>query len=189
MDRLTCKGTDGEVRYQEKTHIRFKDENGNLVGDVIEALYREEQDDFVVQGGRKAGSYTWDEVEEVDEDGNILYDYPEDATFCLTPLSCFGLALVDSHITEDDVCDICDDRNFRNAYDILEKWFKENGYVTDSEGNTNSVENPEKPKDLFCKVVNVFYPNSTPDQRDVAWDLFVMNMDKQGNLKADEKED
>ena len=179
---------DGTLTYQEMTFIKFKDEDGNLVGDVIKALYRETEDDFVVPDGVNAGSYTWDEVEEVKENGEPYEEIPEDATFCLTPKSCFAISLGDSHIASDGF-ELVDDRNFEKAYMVLEKWFTENGYITLEYGKTKEVENPAKPKDLFCKVVKVFYPESTEDQRDVAWELFVYNMDFQGNLKKEDNEE
>ena len=189
-DTMYCNNPDVSQTYQEMTFIKFKDEEGNLVGDVIKALYRETDDDFVILDGPKAGSYTWEEVEEVKENGEPYEEIPEDARFCLTPKSCFAISLGDSHITCDGF-ELVDDRNFENAYMTLEKWFRDNGYITGDDGKTKDVDNPIKPKDLFCKVVRVFYPESTEDQRDVAWELFVYNMDFQGNLKpeSDEEED
>ena len=172
----------------EATFVRLKDNEGNLSEEVLKAQYNDDTEDFIVYFGDGTNrTLGWDDLEECREDGTLFDEIPEDATFCLTPLSCFAEALADAHIVE-CAWEECEDKNFRNAYYILEEWFRSNGYIVDASGNAKECINPEPPKDLFVKVVNVFYPDASSDQKDVAWEMFIKHMDFQGNLGPEDDE-
>ena len=68
--------------------------------------------------------------------------------------------------------------------DVKKEW-----YIVDASGNARECSNPEHPKDLFIKVVNVFYPDASPDQKDVAWKMFIKHTDFQGNLVPKDDEE
>lgn len=173
----------------EATFVRLKDNEGNLSEEVLKAQYNDDTENFIVyfdDGTNR--TLDWDDLEECREDGTLFEEIPEDATFSLTPLSCFAEALADAHIVG-CAWEECKDKNFRNAYYILEEWFRSNGYIVDASGNKRECSNPETPKDLFMKVVSVFYPDSSGDQKDVAWEMFNKHMKFQGNLYPEEDEE
>jgi hypothetical protein len=166
----------------DKSYVRLKDKDGNLQKEVLKAEYDDDTETFTVHLNDKSCVVLgWDDLEECHEDGTLFEHIPDDAIFHLSPLSCFAMALGDSHIIDDTWKEVYD-KNFRNAYMVLEEWFRDNGYIIDDSGNTKECDNPEKPKYLFCKVVNVFYPDSTADQRDVAWEMFEYHMKFQGYM-------
>ena len=169
--------------------VRLKDNEGNLSEEVLKAQYNDDTEDFIVYFGDGTNrTLGLDDLEECSEDGTLFEEIPEDATFRLTPLSCFAEALADAHIVE-CAWEECEDKNFRNAYYILEEWFRSNGYIVDASGNARECSNSEQPKNLFIKVVNVFYPDASSDQKDIAWEMFIKHMNFQGNLGHEDDEE
>lgn len=164
----------------EKTFVKFKEGDGT----VHEALYDEYIDAYFVKGKE----YTFEEVIECLDDGTPFDDIPDDAVFTLTPLSCFGVALGDANIVEDKFAEL-ETKRFRKAFDIFEQKMKDNGYAPVYDNIHRDVENPERPDDIFKKVVKVFYPESDEDQREIAYDLFIYHMKRHGNIKTEENED
>ena len=163
----------------EKAFVKLKEDD-----DIVhEALYDERADKYLVNGKE----YGAEEVIECFEDGTPFEDIPDDAEFTLTPLSCFAFALDDANIVDDMFEELESDR-FRKAFAIFERKMQNNGYAPVHDDIHRDVENPERPDDIFKKVVKVFYPESDEDQREIAYDLFIYHMKRQGNLKPEDDE-
>ena len=106
-----------------------------------------------------------------------------DIPLTLTPKACLGTALTDTGISDMDLF-VEDERNrkFCSAYTILERRMNGAGYITDKNGETHHDSDSEKPIDIFTRTIRGFYPNTSNEQLDAAWDLFVYHMERQGNL-------
>ena len=163
----------------EKVFVKLNEDD-----DIVhEALYDEYNDKYFVDGKE----YDVEEVIECFEDGTPFEDIPDDAVLTLTPLSCFGVALGDANIVDDKIAELYSER-FRKAFAIFEQKMQDNGYAPVYDDIHKDVESPERPDDIFKKVVKVFYPESDEDQREIAYDLFIYHMKRQGNIKTKEDE-
>ena len=106
-----------------------------------------------------------------------------DARIALTPKACLEIALTDTGISdvelfvEDERC-----RKFRSTYTILERRMSSAGYITDENEKMHYDKDSKSPFDIFTRTVRGFYPNTSDEQLDAAWDLFLYHMERQGNL-------
>lgn len=130
------------------------------------------------------GEYT-DESDVVCEALGLLEEEEDlsDVPLALTPKACLGTALTDTGISDMEMF-VDDERNrkFCSAYTILERRMNGAGYITDKNGETHHDSDSEKPIDIFTRTIRGFYPNTSNEQLDAAWDLFVYHMERQGNL-------
>lgn len=114
-------------------------------------------------------------IKEEIKDGEEVYS--------LAPMGCLIFALEDTSIADVDIT-LKDDRyqKFESAFIILERRMNDAGYITDNDGKTRANKDSEKPVDIFNRTIKGFYPDATDDQICAAWDLFVYNMERHGNL-------
>ena len=106
-----------------------------------------------------------------------------DAPLALTPKACLEIAISDTGISDVDIfLEDANNRKFCSAFTILERRMKNEGYITDENGDTHSTPDSKKPFDIFTKTIRGFYPDTSDDQLEAAWDLFIYNMERQGNL-------
>lgn len=54
------------------------------------------------------------------------------------------------------------------ALTMLERRMKNEGHITDENGDTHSTPESKKPFDIFTKTIRGFYPNTTDDQLEAA---------------------
>lgn len=106
-----------------------------------------------------------------------------DKPLALTPKACLEIALTDTGISDVELF-VEDERNrkFCSTYTILEHRMSSAGYITDENGETHIATDSEKPLGIFKRTIRGFYPNTSDEQLDAAWDLFVYHMERQGNL-------
>ena len=64
---------------------------------------------------------------------------------------------------------------------------KNEGYITDENGDTHNTPDSKKPFDIFTKAIRGFYPDTSDDQLEAAWDLFIYHMERQGNIAKKEQ--
>lgn len=114
----------------------------------------------------------------------------KDGGWRLTPKACLSIALDETSITDGNPF-IEDDRHrkFESAYIILEQRMNNAGYITDKDGNTKYTKDPEKPEAIFSRTIKEFYPDTSDEQIDAAWELFLYHMARQGNTKEMKKLD
>ena len=106
-----------------------------------------------------------------------------DAPLALTPKACLEIAISDTGISDVDIfVEDAKNRKFCSAFTILERRMKNEGYITDENGDTHNTPDSKKPFDIFTKTIRGFYPDTSDDQLEAAWDLFIYNMERQGNL-------
>ena len=106
-----------------------------------------------------------------------------DAPLALTPKACLEIAISDTGISEVDIfVEDANNRKFCSAFTILERRMKNEGYITDENGDTHNTPDSKKPFDIFTKAIRGFYPDTSDDQLEAAWDLFIYHMERQGNI-------
>ena len=115
-------------------------------------------------------------------------NHKEEEIWRLTPKSCLAIAVSETSISDFDMF-IDDERNrkFESTYTILERRIDDAGYITDKDGKTRCDENSEPPKSIFSRTIKGFYPDATKEQISAAWDLFVYQMERQGNVAKKKK--
>lgn len=106
-----------------------------------------------------------------------------DVPLALTPKACLEIALTDTGISDVDIfVEDINNRRFCSAFTILERRMKNEGYITDENGDTHHAPDSKKPFDIFIRTIRGFYPNTNDDQLEDAWELFVYHMERQGNI-------
>ncbi len=107
----------------------------------------------------------------------------EEEVYSLAPMGCLKSALEDTSIADVDIT-LEDDRyqKFESAFIILERRMNDAGYITDNDGKIKANKDSEKPVDIFNRTIKGFYPDATEDQISAAWDLFVYQMERHGNM-------
>ncbi len=106
-----------------------------------------------------------------------------DIPLVLTPKACLEIALTDTGISDIDIfVEDVNNRRFCSAFTILERRMKNEGYISDENGDTHHTPESKKPFDIFSRTIRGFYPNTNDDQLEAAWDLFIYHMERQGNI-------
>jgi len=92
-----------------------------------------------------------------------------DAPLALTPKACLEIAITDTGISDVDIfVEDVNNRRFCSAFTILEHRMKNEGYITDENGDTHSTSESKKPFDIFTKTIRGFYPNT---RQTISWRL------------------
>lgn len=100
----------------------------------------------------------------------------------LTPKACLAIALTETTISNLDlVLDDFEDKTFSDAYKLLEKRFKDNGYIVYDYDPAKKIKPLYEPDEIFMQVINAYYPNAGADKIRQAWNVFGYNMSVQGN--------
>ena len=112
----------------------------------------------------------------------IVENKGDEDGFVLTPKACLAIALTETTISNLDlVLDDFEDKTFSEAYKLLEKRFKDNGYIVYDYDLAKKIMPLYEPNEIFAQVVNTYYPNAGIDKIKQAWNVFAYNMSVQGN--------
>ena len=147
-------------------------------------VYLDDHHEELIQKMLATGEYT-DSCDVIREALTMLEEEEKisDAPLSLTPKACLEIAITDTGISDLDIfVEDVNNRKFCSTFTILECRMKSEGYITDENVETHSNPNSMKPFDIFTKTIRGFYPNTSEEQLDAAWDLFLYHMERQGNL-------